>query len=72
MCNALLNETLFFAIGQARTIVTRWIDDFHTKRSHFSLRYATRAAVAPGLEQQRADLALPVASPALLRNNAGR
>ena len=68
----LLNETLFFTIGQARAIVARWIDDYNTERSHSSLGYATPAAFAAGLEKQRAGLTPPVASPALMRDNTGR
>ena len=68
----LLNETLFFTIGQARSILARWVDDYNTERPHSSLGYATPAAFAAGLEQQRAGLTPPVASPALMRDNTGR
>ncbi|MFE8586017.1 IS3 family transposase, partial [Sphingomonas sp. NCPPB 2930] len=72
MRDELLNETLFFTIGQARSILARWVDDYNTERPHSSLGYATPAAFAAGLEQQRAGLTPPVASPALLRDNTGR
>ena len=73
----LLNETLFFTIGQARAIVARWIDDYNTERSHSSLGYATPAAFAADLKKQgAASLRIaggyatqPLASPALTRNN---
>ena len=68
----LLNETLFFTIGQARVILARWTHDYNTERPHSSLGYATPAAFAAGLEQQRASLNPPVASPALMRDNNGR
>ena len=37
MRDELLNETLFFTIGQARAILARWFDDYNTERPHFSL-----------------------------------
>ena len=60
MRDELLNETLFFTISQARSILARWLDDYNTARPHSSLGYATPAAVAA------------VASPALMRDNTGR
>ncbi|WP_156361584.1 IS3 family transposase [Sphingomonas sp. Leaf67] len=72
MRDELLNETLFFTIGQARSILARWVDDYNTERPHSSLGYATPAAFAAGLEKQRAGLTPPVASPALMRDNTGR
>jgi transposase InsO family protein len=68
----LLNETLFFTVRQARSILARWVDDYNTERTHSSLGYATPAASAAGLERQRARLTPPVASPALMRDNTGR
>ena len=49
-----------------------WVDDYNTERPHSSLGYATPAAFAAELEQQRARLTPPVASPALMRDNTGR
>jgi putative transposase len=72
MRDELLNETLFFTIGQARAIIARWVDDYNTERPHSSLGYATPAAYAAELEKQRAGLTPPVASPALMRDNTGR
>ena len=72
MRDELLNETLFFTIGQARTVLARWVDDYNTERPHSSLGYATPAAFAAGLEQQRLGLITAVASPALLRDNNPR
>jgi transposase InsO family protein len=72
MRDELLNETLFFTIGQARSTLARWVDDYNTERPHSSLGYATPAAFAAELEQQRAGLTPPVASPALMRDNTGR
>jgi len=72
MRDELLNETLFFTIGQARSILARWVDDYNTERPHSSLGYATPAAFAAELERQRAGLTPPVASPPLLRDNTGR
>ncbi len=72
MRDELLNETLFFTIGQACTILARWVDDYNTERPHSSLGYATPAAFAAELEKQRAGLTPPVASPALMRDNTPR
>ncbi|RYY28772.1 MAG: IS3 family transposase [Sphingomonadales bacterium] len=72
MRDELLNETLFFTIGQARTILARWVDDYNTERPHSSLGYATPAAFAAELEKQRAGLTPSVASPALMRDNTPR
>ena len=72
MRDELLNETLFFTIGQARSIMARWVDDYNTERPHSSLGYATPAAFSAELEKQRAGLNPPVASPALMRDNTGR
>ena len=68
----LLNETLFFTLGQARVILARWSHDYNTERPHSSLSYAAPAAFAAGLEKQRAGLTPPVASPAQMRNNTDR
>ena len=69
MRDELLNETLFFTVRQARSILARWVDDYNTERPHSSLGYATPAAFAAELEKQRAGLTPPVASPALMRDN---
>jgi putative transposase len=72
MRDEFLNETLFFTVRQARSILARWVDDYNTQRPHSALGYATPAAFAAELERQRAGLNRPVASPALLRDNNGR
>ena len=72
MRNELLNETLLFTIGQTRSILARWVDDYNTERPHSSLGYATPAAVAAAHEQQPAGVTPPLASPALMRDNTGR
>jgi putative transposase len=46
--------------------------DYNTERPHSSLGYATPAAFAAKLEQQRVAVNPPVASPALMRDNTGR
>ena len=56
MRNKLLNKTLFFTIGQPRTILARWVDDYNTERPHSSLGYATPPALAAELEQQQAGV----------------
>ena len=60
MRDELLNETLFFTIGQARAIVARWIDDCNNERPHSSLGYAALATFAAELEQRRAGLPRPL------------
>ncbi len=72
MRDELLNETLFFTIRQARSILARWVHDYNTERPHSSLGYAISAAFAAELEKQRAGLNPPVASPAPMRDNTGR
>jgi putative transposase len=72
MRDELLNETLFFTIGQARAIISLWADDYNTELPHSSLGYATPAAYAAELEKQRAGLTPPVAQHALMRDNTGR
>lgn len=72
MRDELLNETLFFTVRQARSILARWLDDYNTERPHSSLGYATPAPFAAELEKQRAGLNPRVASPALLRDDNDR
>ena len=72
MGDELLNETLFFTVREARSILARWVDDYNTERPHSSLGYASPASLAAGLEKQRTGSNRPVASPALMRDNDGR
>ena len=72
MRDELLNETLFFTIGQARSILACWTHDYNTERPRSSLGYATPTAFAAELEQHWAGLKPPNASPALMRDNTGR
>jgi putative transposase len=72
MRDELLNETLFFTVRQARSILARWIDDYDTERPHSSLGEASPAAFATEFEQQRAGFTPPFASFALMRDNTGR
>ena len=79
MRDELLNETLFFTIGQARAILARWVEDYNTERPHSSLGYATPAAFAAELDKQwpasprpTGSAAQPIASTSLIRNNAAR
>jgi transposase InsO family protein len=46
MRDELLNETLFFSLGQAREAITAWMEDYNTARPHSSLAYETPAAYA--------------------------
>ena len=46
MRDELLNETLFFSLDQARSIIAAWMEDYNTTRPHSSLAYQTPAAYA--------------------------
>ncbi len=72
MRDELLNETLFFTVRQACSILARRVDDSNSEQPHSSPGYATPAAFVTELEKQRADLNPAVASPALLRDSNGR
>jgi putative transposase len=72
MRDELLNETLFFTIGQARAILACWAHAYTTERPHSSLCYATPPAFAAEFKKQRAGFTPPVASPALMHNNNSR
>ena len=45
----LLNETLFFDLGHARSAIARWVTDFNNCRPHSALGYRTPAAFAAKL-----------------------
>ena len=45
----LLNETLFFGIDHARSVLARWLADFNGDRPHSALGYRTPAAYAAQL-----------------------
>jgi len=46
MRDELLNETLFFSLDQARSIIAAWVDDYNLNRPHSALNYQTPAAFA--------------------------
>ena len=52
MRDELLNETLFFTIGQARLIFARWMHDSTAERTLSSFGSATLAAFTAELETQ--------------------
>jgi putative transposase len=45
----LLNETLFFSLDHARSVLARWVADFNACRPHSALGYRTPAAYAAHL-----------------------
>ena len=49
MRDELLNESLFFGLGHARTEIAAWIADYNTERPHSALGYRTPAAFAATL-----------------------
>lgn len=49
MRDELLNETLFFSLGQAREALARWIADYNHCRPHSAIGYQTPAAYAARL-----------------------
>lgn len=46
MRDDLLNEGLFIDLAQARQLISAWVTDYNTARSHSSLGYKTPAAYA--------------------------
>ena len=49
MRDELLNETLFFSLGHARSAMARWVADYNHSRPHSALGYRTPAAYAAQL-----------------------
>jgi putative transposase len=49
MRDELLNETLFFSLDNARTVIAEWVEDYNTSRPHSALAYQTPAAFAAKL-----------------------
>jgi len=49
MRDELLNETLFFGLDHARTMIASWVSDYNHRRPHSSLGYATPADYAAKL-----------------------
>ncbi|WP_230279135.1 IS3 family transposase [Croceicoccus sp. Ery15] len=79
MRDELLNETLFLSMAHARVEIAAWVDDYNRERPHSSLGYATPAAFAAELDKQwpaslrpSGSATQPIASTALMRNNAAR
>lgn len=79
MRDELLNETLFMSMAHARVEIAAWVDDYNRERPHSSLGYATPAAFAAELDKQwpaslrpTGSATQPIASTALMRNNAAR
>lgn len=50
MRDELLNESLFFGLGHARSAITEWVQDFNTMRPHSSFGYQTPAVQGMGPE----------------------
>ena len=46
MRDELLNESLFFGLDHARSVIAEWADDFNHFRPHSSLGYQTPASYA--------------------------
>ena len=49
MRDELLNETLFFGLGHARSAVARWVADYNHTRPHSALGYLAPATYAAQL-----------------------
>jgi transposase InsO family protein len=49
MRDELLNETLFFSLDHARTVIAEWVEDYNISRPHSALAYQTPAAFAAKL-----------------------
>ena len=79
MRDELLNETMFLSLAHARVEIAAWVEDYNQERPHSSLGYATPAAFAAELDKQwpaslrpMGSATQPIASTALMRNNAAR
>ncbi|MBD3771890.1 MAG: IS3 family transposase [Rhodobacterales bacterium] len=79
MRDELLNETLFMSMAHARVEIAAWMEDYNRERPHSSLGYETPAAFAAKLDKQwpaslrpAGSATQPIASTALMRNNAAR
>ena len=79
MRDELLNETLFLSMAHARVEIAAWVEDYNRERPHSSLDYDTPAAFAAKLDKQwpaslrpTSSATQPIASTALMRNNAVR
>jgi putative transposase len=49
MRDELLNETLFFSLDHARSVIAAWVADYNAERPHSALGYQTPAAYAAQL-----------------------
>jgi putative transposase len=49
MRDELLNETLFFGLDHARSVVAEWVADYNAARPHSALGYQTPAGFAAQL-----------------------
>lgn len=49
MRDELLNETLFFGLDRARSVIDAWVGDYNAARPHSALGYQTPAANAAQL-----------------------
>ncbi len=50
MRDELLNETLFFGLDHALSVISTWVADYNDKRPHSALAYLTPAAFAANLK----------------------
>jgi len=71
MGDELLNETLFFGLGHARSAVCEWVRDYNSERPHSALGYATPAefatritAIGPAAAPHDSSASAPIAHPA--------
>jgi transposase InsO family protein len=79
MRDELLNETIFYDLDHARSVIARWVANYNQRRPHSALGYLTPAAYAANLtatdnrlrnpDQLRRS---PVAQPAQLRQSQPR
>ena len=65
MRDELLNETLFFGLDHARSVVAAWVADYNAARPHSALGYKTPAAYAA----QLAAMGDPLRAPETLRRS---
>ena len=76
MRDELLNETIFYDLDHARSVIARWVASYNQSRPHSALGYLTPAAYAATLTATGDRLSnpdplrrSPIAPPALLRHS---
>jgi putative transposase len=72
MRDELLNETLFFTVRQARSILARCIDDYKHRAATLVARLGFPGGIRYRIRAAKGGFTPPIASFALMRDNTGR